>query len=144
MGTAVGTTVGAMAGVAGAMAAGAALGSAVGPAGTVAGAVIGGVVGGLAGKEAAEDVNPTIEEAYWNENYKTRPYINKTESYDYYRPAYRHGIDAYSKYNGKKFDEIEPNLSSEWEQTNKSSLSWDKAKPASRDAYDRLANRKKV
>src|SRR4051812_35221837 len=64
-------------GAAGAGAAGAAIGAALGPAGSavggVVGAVVGALAGGLAGKGAAEAINPTDEDAYWRENYKTRP-----------------------------------------------------------------------
>src|SRR5437868_6392595 len=67
----VGTGLGAAAGGA---ATGAAIGSVAGPAGTAAGIVAGAVVGGLAGKGIAEKIDPTAEEAYWRENYRTRDY----------------------------------------------------------------------
>ena len=62
--------------------AGAAIGSVVPGVGTVVGGVVGGIIGGvgagLAGKGIAEAVNPThideADNAYWRENYKTRPY----------------------------------------------------------------------
>ena len=37
-----------------------------GPVGVAVGAIVGAVGGGLAGKAVAEDVDPTIEEDYWN------------------------------------------------------------------------------
>jgi hypothetical protein len=43
------------------------LGAAAGPVGVVAGAVVGGVLGGLAGKKAGEEINPTVEDAYWRQ-----------------------------------------------------------------------------
>ncbi len=144
VGTGIGAAVGSLAGLAGAAATGAALGTAVGPIGTVAGAAIGGLIGGLAGSAAGEDVNPTVEHAYWNENYKNRPYAEQGKSYDTYKPAYDHGINAYSANEGRSFDEIEPQLSREWKDSGNEAMSWDKAKPASRDAYDRLANRKNL
>jgi phage tail tape-measure protein len=49
------------------MATGSALGAAAGPAGVIAGAVVGGVIGGLAGKKAGEEINPTVEDAYWRQ-----------------------------------------------------------------------------
>ena len=66
----VGTGVGA---AAGGMAAGAAAGTVAGPVGTVIGAAVGAVVGGLAGKGVAESVDPTEHDAYWRENFTTRP-----------------------------------------------------------------------
>src|SRR6185312_870171 len=102
--------------------------------GMAAGVAIGGVVGALAGKGLAQEINPTTEDVYWSENYNTRPYVETGASYDAYRPAYRHGIDAYGKYEGRPFDEIEPKLSKDWDKARgDSALSWDKAKPATRD-----------
>jgi len=139
IGTTVGATTGILAGVAGAMGVGAATGSVVGPAGAIVGAAVGGLVGGLAGSAAGEDVNPTAEDAYWKENYKTREYVVKGADYDTYRPAYRYGVHAFVKHEGRDFDEIEPNLSQDWNSVReKSKLEWNDAKHATRDAYERL------
>lgn len=143
IGTSIGTVAGATAGVAGAVATGAAMGSAIGPAGTIAGAAIGGIVGGLAGHAVAEGVNPTEEDAYWNQTYKTRPYVPQNAVYDTYRPAFMYGVSAYSKFGRDTFDEIEPKLRQEWENEGGATLPWDQAKPATRDAFERLQNRKK-
>ena len=70
----VGTAVGAAAGGA---AAGALAGTVAGPVGTVVGAVAGAVAGGLAGNEIAKSIDPTAEEAYWRENYASRPYVTR-------------------------------------------------------------------
>ncbi len=142
---AVGAAVGAAAGAAVVGAAqGAMLGTVAGLPGMAAGVAIGGVVGALAGKGVGQEINPTTEDIYWSENYDSRPYVTTDASYDDYRPAYRHGIDAYSRNPGRSFDEIEPQLGREWEVARGSSnLGWDNAKPASRDAYDRLYNQYK-
>jgi hypothetical protein len=126
-------------GATGGAAAGAAIGSLGGPIGTAVGAAIGGVAGGLAGKKVAEETNPTLEDEYWEENYKTRPYVNADHTYDEYRPAYRYGWESYSRYPGRPFDEIEPDLERDWEEAKGSSkLTWDKAKHATRDAWHRV------
>jgi len=123
------------------MAAGAAAGSVAGPAGTVIGAAVGAVAGGLAGKGIAEKVDPTIEEAYWRENYTSRPYISKDYTFDDYGPAYRYGVDAYSRYPGKKFDAIESELDRDWQRAKgKSRLAWDNAKHATRDGFQRVSD----
>jgi len=143
VGGAVGAAVGAVASaVAVGAAQGAAMGTLAGLPGMAAGVAIGGVVGALAGKGLAQEINPTTEDAYWSENYKSRPYVGEDQDYTYYGPAYRNGVDAFTKNEGKNFDEIEPQLSKNWESKGGTSLSWDKAKPASRDAYDRLYNRR--
>jgi len=134
----VGTGLGA---AAGGMAAGAAAGSVAGPVGTVAGAAIGAVVGGLAGKGIAEKIDPTIEEAYWRENYVGRPYVSKSYTYDDYGPAYMYGVDNYSRYQGRTFDDVEGELGRDWQRAKgKSRLAWDDAKYAVKDSWHRLSD----
>jgi hypothetical protein len=124
-------------GAAGGAAAGAAIGSVAGPVGTAVGAAVGGVAGGLAGKGAAEAVNPTVEDAYWRQNYASRPYIDKGADYEAYRPAYRYGWESYDRYAGQSFDDVEPQLSSEWE-ARPGQIGWSKARSAVRDAWQRV------
>jgi len=132
----VGTGLGA---VAGGMAAGAAAGTVAGPVGTIVGAAAGAVIGGLAGKAVAEVVDPTVEDAYWKTNYAAEPYYDRSYSYDDYAPAYRTGYSARSKYAGQKFDAVERSLETDYNSTRGTSkLGWDKAKHASRAAWDRL------
>lgn len=134
----VGTGIGALLGGA---AAGAATGTVAGPVGTVVGAAVGAVVGGLAGKGLAEAIDPTREDTYWRENFTSRPYVNQGSSYDDYGPAYGYGVEAYSKYPGRSFDDVEPDLSKNWGRTRgDSDLSWDGAKHATRDAWNRVSD----
>jgi hypothetical protein len=135
----VGTGVGA--GAAGA--AGAAIGTAVGgPVGGAIGAAVGAVAGGLAGKGAAEAVNPTVETAYWRENYSTQPWVERNYRYEDYEPAFRTGWEGYSKYgrSGKTYDQLEPELRTNYERNaaGKTRLEWEKAKSATRAAWHRV------
>ncbi|HET8645286.1 MAG TPA: hypothetical protein VFO85_07340 [Vicinamibacteria bacterium] len=126
-------------GAAGGGAAGAAIGSIAGPVGAVVGGAVGAVAGGLAGKGVAESVDPTVEDQYWRENYKARPYIDQGADYDAYRPAYQYGWESYGQYRGRSFDEVEPNLSRDWDnRPDRGRLGWEKAKMAVRDAWDRV------
>ena len=132
----VGTGLGA---VAGGMAAGAVTGTVAGPIGTVVGAAVGAVVGGLAGKGVAEMIDPTVEDAYWRGSYADRPYVTKGASYDDYGPAYRYGVDQYSRFDGASFDTVDSDLARDWEQSRgASSLSWDQARNAARDSWQRV------
>ena len=133
----VGTGIGA---AAGGIAAGAAAGAVAGPVGAVVGAAVGAVVGGLAGKGIAEKIDPTAENAYWEENYSDRPYVND-EPYDEFGPAYRYGVSSYSRYPGKKFDEVEDDLARDWSGARETSrLEWDRAKLAARDSWQRVSD----
>jgi len=132
----VGTAAGA---VAGGVAAGAAVGTVAGPVGTAVGAAVGAVLGGLAGKGIAEQIDPTREDAYWRDNYSSRPYVSGG-SYDDYGPAYQYGWETRGRYpTNRRFDEVEPDLRTGWDRSRgKSRLEWDRAKNASRDAWDRI------
>ncbi len=127
-------------GVAGGAAAGAAIGGMTGPVGAAVGALAGAAVGALAGKGVA-NADPVEEDTYWRDNYASRPYVSGA-SYDEFGPAYRYGVDSYSKYQGRSFDEVDANLSRDWGSTRgKSSLDWERARPAARDAWQRLSDR---
>jgi hypothetical protein len=143
IGTGVGAVAGGVAGgMAGAAATGAAAGTVVGgPVGTAIGAVVGAVAGGLLGRGVAEMIDPAAEDAYWRDNYSSRPYISSGASYDDYGPAYRYGVDAATKYPGRSFDEVDAELGTNWPSTRGSSrLEWDRAKHAARDSWQRVSD----
>jgi hypothetical protein len=124
VGTTLGTLGGAAAGVGGAVAAGAAMGAAV-------------------GHTIAAQINPKDEDLFWRANYSGRPYVKDGSNYTVYQPAYMYGVESYSKNPDRNFDEIEPTLSEDWYKTRgNSTLDWEEAKLASRDAYERLHSRK--
>ncbi|PKF34798.1 glycine zipper domain-containing protein [Acinetobacter proteolyticus] len=138
----VGTGIGAVGGAA----TGAAVGSAGGPVGALVGGAVGAIVGGLAGSAVGEAIDPTVEDAYWRENYLNQSYYNeastKYPNLDYdrdYRDAYRVGYEKSYGYDPDvAFEDVEPELRSNWEQAKaESRLSWDEARHASRDAWNR-------
>lgn len=131
----VGTGVGA----AGGAVAGAAIGAVAGPIGAAVGLVAGAVAGGLAGKGVAEKLDPTIEDAYWKANYSNKSYVDRGAPYTTYQPAYRAGYEGRNQYPGKKFEEVEANLQRNYEMSKgNSTLTWDKARNATRDAWNRV------
>jgi hypothetical protein len=134
----VGTGVGAAGGGLGGAAAGAAIGSAVPGIGTVVGGVVGAVVGatggGLAGKGIA---NPSAEDAYWRQNYKSRPYVSPDAPYDEYAPAYRYGWESRSQNANRRYEDVENDLARGGDKARANSrLGWEKAKNATRDAWE--------
>jgi hypothetical protein len=132
VGTGLGAAVtGAAAGVAG--------GALGGPVGAMAGAAIGAVAGGYAGKAIEEELDPTAEDAYWREHYRDRPYVDRGADYEAYRPAYQYGWESRARHAGRRFEEVEPELERGWgERHTHSPLAWEKAKHATRDAWDRV------
>lgn len=132
LGTGVGATGGA--------AAGAVMGSVFGPIGTLIGGAIGAVAGGAAGHTVAENIDPTGEADYWRDAHQARPYYNSSYDYDNdYAPAYAYGNTVRSQYAGRQWDDsLESDIRQGWEATKaKSRLTWEQAKDAVRDAFDR-------
>ena len=124
----------------GAIAAGAAAGTVAGPVGTVVGAAAGAIAGGLAGKGVAEAIDPTAEDAYWRDNYASRPYV-EGETYDEFGPAYRYGVSSYGKYGDRSFDDAETDLRRDWNDARgTSTLEWDRAKLAAKDSWQRVSD----
>lgn len=137
-GTGVGAVLGAVTGgAAGGVTTGALVGGLTGPVGAAIGAGVGALVGAATGKKA----DPDVEENYWRENHTSRPYARKDVDFEHYRPAYRTGVESYSRNPGRSFDEVEPEMRSSWTSTRgRSSLEWEHARPAARDAWDRVSN----
>lgn len=127
-------------GAAGGAVAGADTGAIAGSAGLVTGLVAGAGAGGPCGEAVAKRIKPTFEDAYWRELHTGEPYYEPGRSYDDYRPAYELGwssraLHAMSK---EDFDSIEPELAQGWNARHgNSSLPWERARPATRAAWDR-------
>jgi hypothetical protein len=88
--------------------------------------------------------NWKMEDRYWRSNFSNRPYAHDDVNYTMYRPAFQFGVAAFSQYNGRPFDDInQDQLRTSWQQTDpNSTLTWDQAQLAIRDAYDRLYERR--
>jgi hypothetical protein len=108
--------------------------------GAIAGAVAGAVIGGITGKAIAERINPQHEDDYWRNEFPTRTYAAGSKyGWDEYEPAFRLGYERYPDYDGRRFEDVEPELAQRWnEARGGSQLEWDEARHATRDAYERL------
>jgi hypothetical protein len=120
------------------------VGAAGGPVGAVVGGVAGAVVGGLIGKGISESIDPT-EDAYWRDEHTRRPYYSSGRRYEDYEPAYRLGYRAYDVHKGEYDDRLDDDLrrtyEGDWRKG--SSLEWDDARHAVRDAYTRRAHNRR-
>ncbi|NND59383.1 MAG: hypothetical protein HKN49_03870 [Gammaproteobacteria bacterium] len=82
------------------------------------------------------------EDEYWDEYYRTRPYVDKDSSFDTYRPAYRFGYRNRLSRWGEKFDDIENELRRDWERfEDRAGLTWARAREAVRDGWHHLERR---
>jgi hypothetical protein len=123
----------------GGAAAGAAAGAVAGPVGAAVGIVAGGVAGGFAGKGIAEQIDPTVEEHHWRNEYPNRDYYDESVNYEEIGPAYQYGWESRVKHPHGSWDEAEPELARDWDtRRGRSSLDWPRARPATRDAWERV------
>jgi hypothetical protein len=125
----------------GALAAGAAIGLAVsavaGPVAVAVGAAAGAVAGGYAGKGVGELIDPTTEDNWLRDNFKSRPYVEDGDSYEDFNQAFRYGGLAESKYGDAGIDLMDEQLQRDWEAAEENEMPWAKARGAIKDAYDR-------
>jgi len=81
------------------------------------------------------------EDRYWRDNFRARPYVEIDDRYDDFGPAYAYGVESFRRHDGRSFDEAESDISRDWDKfKGKSKLTWERAKAAVRDAWDRMTN----
>jgi hypothetical protein len=81
--------------------------------------------------------DPAEHDAYWRENYRSRPYVEQGALFDDYGPAYRYGCDVVKRYAEKSFDEAEAEIRNDWSRARGASkLDWDRARHPVRDAWE--------
>ncbi|WP_295953407.1 hypothetical protein [uncultured Xanthomonas sp.] len=90
--------------------------------------------------ERADATYRTYEDSdrYYADRFDTVDYRETDSSYDDYRPAYRYGVQARSRYRDRVWDDrLDTDLESGWERAKeRSRLSWAQAKAAVREAFD--------
>jgi hypothetical protein len=137
----VGEAVGGVSGVV----AGAAIGSAGGPIGTIIGGIAGAVGGWWAGRAVADAAHKftTDDDTYYREQFETRTDRLADRSYDDVRPAYQLGHIASMNpdYNGRTFDDVEPELRHGWGNDLRARHGdWSAVRPYAEQAYSRNAS----
>lgn len=81
------------------------------------------------------------EEDYWRQNHAAQPYARKDYTFDQYAPAYRTGINAYTKYEGRDFEDFVDEVALDYEKENpESPVPWDHARHAVHAAWAKLSN----
>ena len=83
----------------------------------------------------------TDYEAYWKEQHAKQPYAQREYTYDDYAAAYRTGYEAFHKYPGKAYEEIQDELALNYERNKAgSALPWDHARHAVQAAWAKVSN----
>jgi hypothetical protein len=84
-------------------------------------------------------IDAGAEDKYWRSSYEKEPYYNKSYGYDDYQPAYKLGYEGRGRYLGTTYNEVEDELSGDWEKVKgKSRLMWNDAKNAVRAGWHRV------
>jgi hypothetical protein len=126
------------AGAVGAGAAGATVGALVGgPVGALVGGAVAAVAGGLGGRVIAEVFNPSDEERYWREHYRTRPYAKPDTRFEELEPAYRYGWETRAAHPRECWEDLEQRLEEGW-RCRGCERPWEAARDPARDAFERL------
>lgn len=114
-----------------------------GPVGFLVGGALGAVAGGAAGHAVAEQIDPTAEVEYWRGAWRLRSYFDPQLEYEQeFAPAFLFGVHSYGwlpmTADGKWDERSEQRLQSEWKSSRgPSSLEWEQARQAVRDAWER-------
>lgn len=87
----------------------------------------------------------TEEDEYWQMNYRSRPYASTGQDYTFYQPAYRYGYESAHRYEGRNWNDVESQLSTDWlTWENRTKSTWEEIKAAVRDGWDRATGRRPV
>ena len=79
------------------------------------------------------------EEDYWRANCATRPYASTNRDFNFWRPGYQYGYESAAKYQGRKWNDVEPDLRTGWDKYHsRGQTTWEQIKDAVRDAWDRV------
>jgi hypothetical protein len=83
-------------------------------------------------------INPTAEDAHWQQSFRAEPYYRAGLGYDDYGPAYRVGYTAPLRRSGDLSD-LEADLRLDWERVKgRSRLTWSEARDAIQAAWSRV------
>jgi hypothetical protein len=81
------------------------------------------------------------EENWWRQHFESRPYVQSGLGFDYYRPAYRYGVESANHHLGRSWREAEPDLRAGWARYAEGGTvraAWEDVADAVRDAWRRV------
>jgi hypothetical protein len=97
--------------------------------------------GSAPSREEYSEIDIDSEEAYWESAHQDQPFAGE-DDLERYAVAYRIGYEGFQRLGEEySFEDVEEDLQEEYEGEN-SSLPWEKAREATRAAWDRLEARR--
>jgi hypothetical protein len=84
-----------------------------------------------------------LDQQWWRENFRNRPYVTEDRRFEDYEPGYRFGYESANRYRGKNWNDVEFNLSTDWERyEGHGSSTWESVKETVRDAWDNVTGKR--
>jgi hypothetical protein len=81
------------------------------------------------------------ERRWWQENYRSRPYVNADRGFSTYEPGYRYGYESANRYRGRTWSDVENDLRAGWdryEHRGSAGSKWEHIKDSVKDAWDHV------
>ncbi len=96
---------------------------------------------GFKATERQLDQDWNVEEAYWRDNWHTRPYVSADRGFEYYRPAYRYGFVSARARRGRLWGDAEADLREGWDRyEERGQTAWEHIKEAVKDGWHRVTH----
>jgi len=84
-----------------------------------------------------------LDQSWWRENFRDRPYVTADRLFEFYEPGYQFGYLAANRYRGQKFSDVESDLRSDFENFEfRGDSTWESVKDAVRDAWDKVTGKR--
>jgi len=84
-----------------------------------------------------------LDQQWWRENFRDRPYVSADRRFEDYEPGYRFGYESANRYRGKSWNDIEPSLRNDWDRfESRGSSTWENVKDSVRDAWDSITGKR--
>lgn len=98
-------------------------------------------LGGTTSSSISGDYN--IDQNWWRDNFRHRPYVTADRRFEDYEPGYRFGYESAKRHRGKQWNDVEPTLRSDWDRfEGRGHSTWDNMKDAVHDAWDRVTGKR--
>jgi hypothetical protein len=84
-----------------------------------------------------------LDQQWWRDNFRNRPYVTADRRFEDYEPGYRFGYDVANRYRGKNWIDVEPKLRADFDKFEyRGQSTWENMKDAIHDAWDRITFKK--
>lgn len=99
-----------------------------------------GITGSTSSSPISGDWN--LDQTWWRTNFRDRPYVTADRRFEDYEPGYRFGYESATRYRGKKWNDVESNLKTDWKTfEGRGQSTWENMKDSIHDAWDKVTGK---